>query len=61
MDDINKSFGGGPEKELHCSKNNYSINAYMLMYRKIDQVRNRNAIDQNEFPSHIKVICCLKF
>lgn len=53
MDDIEKSFGGRSIDDYSDQQVN-SSNAYMLMYRQIDQRRNTNAMSQEEFPPHIK-------
>lgn len=53
MDDIEKSFGGGPIYE-YSDQQTSSTNAYMLMYRQIDKRRNRNAMTPEEFPPHVK-------
>jgi ubiquitin carboxyl-terminal hydrolase 47 len=55
MDDIERSFGGGPVRGGYYSGQfTSSTNAYMLMYRQIDHRRNKNAMDQEEFPPHLK-------
>lgn len=53
MADIRKTYGG---KTLRRSSNQSSTNAYMLMYRRIDKKKNRNAMSQEEFPKHIKAL-----
>lgn len=54
MDDIERSFGGGPLRGYYSGQYTSSTNAYMLMYRQIDHRRNKNAMTQEEFPSHLK-------
>lgn len=54
MDDIEKSYGGGPVRGYYSGQYTSSTNAYMLMYRQIDQRRNKNAMTQEEFPPHLK-------
>ncbi|VVC39387.1 Hypothetical protein CINCED_3A016381 [Cinara cedri] len=54
MDDIEKSYGGGPLRGYYSGQYTSSTNAYMLMYRQIDQRRNKNAMNQEEFPPHLK-------
>lgn len=54
MDDIEKSYGGGPVRGYYSGQYTSSTNAYMLMYRQIDQRRNKNAMNQEEFPPHLK-------
>lgn len=50
QEDIQKSFGGGTCGAYYTS----STNAYMMMYRQVDSVRNCSAIKLEEFPEHIK-------
>ncbi|XP_050541895.1 ubiquitin carboxyl-terminal hydrolase 47-like isoform X2 [Daktulosphaira vitifoliae] len=54
MDDIERSYGGGPVRGYYSGQYTSSTNAYMLMYRQIDQRRNKNAMNQDEFPPHLK-------
>lgn len=54
MDDIERSFGGGPLRGYYSGQYTSSTNAYMLMYRQIDPRRNKNAMTQEEFPPHLK-------
>ncbi|XP_050432536.1 ubiquitin carboxyl-terminal hydrolase 47 [Adelges cooleyi] len=54
MDDIERSFGGGPVRGYYSGQYTSSTNAYMLMYRQIDHRRNKNAMTQEEFPPHLK-------
>lgn len=54
MDDIERSYGGGPSRAYYSGQYTSSTNAYMLMYRQIDQRRNKNAMTQEEFPPHLK-------
>lgn len=54
MDDIERSFGGGPLRGYYSGQYTSSTNAYMLMYRQIDQRRNKNVMSQEEFPPHLK-------
>lgn len=53
MDEIKLSFGGESLTQ-DSSENPISTNAYMLMYRQIDQRRNKNPMSKEEFPQHIK-------
>lgn len=54
MDDIERSFGGGPVRGYYSGQYTSSTNAYMLMYRQIDHRRNKNAMTEEEFPPHLK-------
>lgn len=54
MDDIERSFGGGPLRGYYSGQYTSSTNAYMLMYRQVDQRRNKNAMTHEEFPPHLK-------
>lgn len=54
MDDIERSYGGGPLRGYYSGQYTSSTNAYMLMYRQIDHRRNKNAMTQTEFPPHLK-------
>lgn len=54
MDDIERSFGGGPLRGYYSGQYTSSTNAYMLMYRQIDHRRNKNAMNHEEFPPHLK-------
>uniref|UniRef100_A0A1L8DSM0 Ubiquitin carboxyl-terminal hydrolase 47 n=1 Tax=Nyssomyia neivai TaxID=330878 RepID=A0A1L8DSM0_9DIPT len=52
QEDIQKSFGGG--RALYSGAYSSSINAYMLMYRRIEPQRNTSVINKDDFPQHIK-------
>lgn len=54
MEDIERSFGGGPLRGYYTSQYTSSTNAYMLMYRQVDQRRNKIPMTQEEFPPHLK-------
>jgi len=54
MDDIERSFGGGPLRGYYSGQYTSSTNAYMLMYRQVDQRRNKTPMTQEEFPPHLK-------
>lgn len=54
MDDIERSYGGGPLRGYYSGQYTSSTNAYMLMYRQIDHRRNKNAMNHEEFPPHLK-------
>jgi len=54
MEDIERSFGGGPLRGYYSGQYTSSTNAYMLMYRQVDQRRNKNPMTQEEFPPHLK-------
>lgn len=54
MDDIERSFGGGPLRGYYSGQYTSSTNAYMLMYRQIDHRRNKNTMNHEEFPPHLK-------
>lgn len=56
MDDIERSFGGGPLRGYYSGQYTSSTNAYMLMYRQIDPRRNKNTMTQEEFPPHLKIL-----
>ena len=56
QEDIQKSFGGGSSKAYYSSVYSSSTNAYMLMYRQIDEKRNEKSIKASDFPDHIKVL-----
>lgn len=53
-EDIRKTYGGGPIRGYYSGAYSSSTNAYMLMYRQVDQERNTNAMSVDEFPPHIK-------
>lgn len=61
QEDIEKSFGGGSFNTYYSAAYSSSTNAYMLMYRQIDKVRNMSAIKKNEYPEHIVVSIKLIF
>uniref|UniRef100_A0A7G3B1T1 Ubiquitin carboxyl-terminal hydrolase 47 n=1 Tax=Lutzomyia longipalpis TaxID=7200 RepID=A0A7G3B1T1_LUTLO len=52
QEDIQKSFGGG--RALYSGVYSSSINAYMLMYRRIEPQRNTSVMSKDDFPQHIK-------
>ncbi|KAJ6641819.1 Ubiquitin carboxyl-terminal hydrolase 47 [Pseudolycoriella hygida] len=54
QEDIQRSFGGGSAKTYYSSAYNSSTNAYMLMYRQQDSLRNDAVMKVEEFPPHIK-------
>ncbi|XP_005184673.2 ubiquitin carboxyl-terminal hydrolase 47 [Musca domestica] len=54
QEDIQKSFGGGIGKAYYSSVYSSSTNAYMLMYRQVDEKRNEKSMKADEFPEHIK-------
>lgn len=55
-EDIEKSYGGSlGSRTFYSSAYSSSTNAYMLMYRQIDQRRNVAPITREQFPDHIKV------
>lgn len=54
QEDIQKSFGGGSQRPYYFSAYSSSTNAYMLMYRQIDPVRNCRTMKADDFPEHIK-------
>nr|XP_034183817.1 ubiquitin carboxyl-terminal hydrolase 47 [Osmia lignaria]XP_034183826.1 ubiquitin carboxyl-terminal hydrolase 47 [Osmia lignaria]XP_034183833.1 ubiquitin carboxyl-terminal hydrolase 47 [Osmia lignaria]XP_034183840.1 ubiquitin carboxyl-terminal hydrolase 47 [Osmia lignaria]XP_034183850.1 ubiquitin carboxyl-terminal hydrolase 47 [Osmia lignaria]XP_034183856.1 ubiquitin carboxyl-terminal hydrolase 47 [Osmia lignaria]XP_034183865.1 ubiquitin carboxyl-terminal hydrolase 47 [Osmia lignaria] len=51
-DDIQKTYGGGPSRPYRVSSS--CANAYMLMYRQIDPVRNALPMQVQDFPKHIQ-------
>ncbi|KAI4470735.1 ubiquitin carboxyl-terminal hydrolase [Holotrichia oblita] len=53
-DDIQKTYGGGPQRGYYSGAYTSSTNAYMLMYRQRDKNRNCNAITVEQFPIHIQ-------
>ncbi|KAJ8928112.1 hypothetical protein NQ314_019338 [Rhamnusium bicolor] len=53
-DDIQKTYGGGPQRGYYSGAYSSSTNAYMLMYRQIDKDRNCRAIGADDFPAHIQ-------
>ncbi|GFY64316.1 ubiquitin carboxyl-terminal hydrolase 47 [Trichonephila inaurata madagascariensis] len=53
-DDIQKTYGGGPSRGYYSSAYSSSTNAYMLMYRQIDQKKNAEYMSEADFPEHIK-------
>lgn len=55
-DDITKTYGGGAMRTYYSGAYSSSTNAYMLMYRQINESINCPAIKVEEFPDHIKVI-----
>ncbi|XP_026465548.1 ubiquitin carboxyl-terminal hydrolase 47-like isoform X2 [Ctenocephalides felis] len=60
QEDIQRSYGGGPSRlggpaaGYYSAAYSSSTNAYMLMYRQIDPVRNVQAMEVEDFPEHIK-------
>lgn len=54
VEDIKKTYGGGPHRSYYSGAYSSSTNAYMLMYRQIDKARNCSAMTVGEFPSHIQ-------
>ncbi|XP_063969963.1 ubiquitin carboxyl-terminal hydrolase 47-like [Lytechinus pictus] len=54
-DDIRKTYGGEPThyRGYYSSSYTSSTNAYMLMYRQIDPLRNASFLNAENFPSHI--------
>lgn len=53
-DDIQKTYGGGFMRPYYSGAYSSSTNAYMLMYRQIEEQRNVRAMRVDEFPGHIK-------
>lgn len=53
-EDIKKTYGGNTNRGYYSGAYSSSINAYMLMYRQVDPLRNSQAMKQDEFPPHIK-------
>jgi len=55
-DDIRKTYGGGPSRSAGYFTSAYtsSTNAYMLMYREINQVNNASFMNPSEFPEHLQ-------
>lgn len=53
QEDIQKSFGGG-SKTYYSGAYSASINAYMLMYRQMDNTKNCKSMKYEDFPDHIK-------
>ncbi|XP_012279277.1 ubiquitin carboxyl-terminal hydrolase 47 [Orussus abietinus] len=53
-DDIQKTYGGGPVRAYYSGAYSSSTNAYMLMYRQIDQCRNALPMQAKDFPKHIQ-------
>lgn len=49
--DIEKTFGG--ETKSYGWSSSYSTNAYLLMYRRVDDVRNTNRVEDSELPYYI--------
>lgn len=56
QEDISKSFGGNGAFKSYYSGFSSSTNAYMLMYRQQDPVRNTLAIKEDNFPKHIQTL-----
>ncbi|XP_058066376.1 ubiquitin carboxyl-terminal hydrolase 47 [Anopheles bellator] len=54
QEEIHKSFGGGSYKTSYTGAYTSSTNAYMLMYRQIDDSKNTLPISEEQFPDHIK-------
>ncbi|XP_023248211.1 ubiquitin carboxyl-terminal hydrolase 47 isoform X2 [Copidosoma floridanum] len=53
--DIQNTYGGGSGRTLYYSSQyRSSTNAYMLMYRQIDNKRNVLPIEAENFPPHLK-------
>lgn len=52
-DDIQKTYGGGASRP-YCRVSSSCANAYMLMYRQIDPVRNALPMQVKDFPKHIQ-------
>lgn len=57
-EDIRKTYGGGPSRSGGYYSGAYtsSTNAYMLMYRQVDEARNANVLSVEQFPTHIAQI-----
>ena len=53
-DDIQKTYGGGSTRSYFSGAYS-STNAYMLMYRQIDPIRNTLPMQVQDFPKHIQV------
>ncbi|XP_070171838.1 ubiquitin carboxyl-terminal hydrolase 47 isoform X1 [Polyergus mexicanus] len=53
-DDIQKTYGGGPSRAYYSGAYSSSTNAYMLMYRQIDRIRNSLPMQTQDFPRHIQ-------
>ncbi|EDW73006.2 uncharacterized protein Dwil_GK17305 [Drosophila willistoni] len=53
QEDIQRSFGG-PNGSYYSSAYTSSTNAYMLMYRQVDDKRNERVVKSLDFPEHIK-------
>lgn len=56
QEDIQKSFGGSGTYKSYYSSFSSSTNAYMLMYRQQDSVRNSLSIKEENFPAHIQTL-----
>ncbi|XP_046546344.1 LOW QUALITY PROTEIN: ubiquitin carboxyl-terminal hydrolase 47-like [Haliotis rubra] len=55
-DDIRKTYGGSSlGRGFYSSAYASSTNAYMLMYRQIDKLRNAECMVPDEFPQHLKM------
>ncbi|KAK9300885.1 hypothetical protein QLX08_006588 [Tetragonisca angustula] len=52
-DDIQKTYGGGSTRSYFSGAYS-STNAYMLMYRQIDPIRNTLPMQVQDFPKHIQ-------
>lgn len=55
-DDISKTYGGGALRSYYSGAYSSSTNAYMLMYRQINETLNCDAMKIDEFPEYIMVI-----
>ncbi|XP_071112786.1 ubiquitin carboxyl-terminal hydrolase 47-like [Haliotis cracherodii] len=54
-DDIRKTYGGSSlGRGFYSSAYASSTNAYMLMYRQIDKLRNAECMMPDDFPKHLK-------
>ncbi|XP_061169219.1 ubiquitin carboxyl-terminal hydrolase 47-like isoform X6 [Saccostrea echinata] len=54
-DDITKTYGGSStSRGYYSAAYTSSTNAYMLMYRQIDKQRNKDFIQPENFPEHLK-------
>ncbi|XP_015186575.1 PREDICTED: ubiquitin carboxyl-terminal hydrolase 47 isoform X1 [Polistes dominula] len=54
QDDIQKTYGGGSTRAYYSGAYSSSTNAYMLMYRQIDPIRNALPMQTQDFPRHIQ-------
>lgn len=54
-DDIRKTYGGSSANRSYYSASyTSSINAYMLMYRRLDKEKNADFVSPEDFPAHMK-------